>query len=372
MPATSAPTGRNVRLDVVRGIAILLVMAHHQPWAEEHGSTLTGGWLGVDLFYALSGFLIVTLMLTEHARTGRVSRWSFAVRRARRLIPALLVLLLAWTAAALAGFEPAIAVFDSGSALIADAWGATLTGTTNWWLIARQPYPIMFTHLWSLAVEWQFYVAAAICVPFALRHIPGPVRRPALAVGLLLLAAVAAGVQVYLVSRYGAYTGYLNTVGRAPALLSGAAAAVMASGALDGQSARVSARWGWVLVAGICAGLAVLWATADKYSEVTLAFGVPLAGIACGTLLWALATAGPAPINVPLLPRVLAWCGRRSYSAYLWNWTLVFAFAWPLTTWFTNNGFPVPPAWSAVTMFTVTWVAAVTSWRLIEKRWLRS
>jgi peptidoglycan/LPS O-acetylase OafA/YrhL len=140
-------------LDGVRGLAVAAVLAFHGGW-------LRGGFLGVDAFFVLSGFLITALLLTEHAGTGRIGLGAFWARRARRLLPGLLVM-LAVVLVVSRWLLPA----DELGALRADALAAT-GYVANWRLMdrgggyfAQTAPPSPLQHTWSLAIEEQFYLA---------------------------------------------------------------------------------------------------------------------------------------------------------------------------------------------------------------------
>src|SRR5258708_559961 len=143
---------RHAALDGVRGVAVLAVLLFHtDTWAR-------GGYLGVDVFFVLSGFLITSLLLGELDRTDRIDLRRFWARRASRLAPALLLLIA--LAMALGSF---VAPLESASGLRDDAL-ATLAQVVNWRFVdtighslvgmARSP----FQHCWSLAIEMQFYL----------------------------------------------------------------------------------------------------------------------------------------------------------------------------------------------------------------------
>jgi peptidoglycan/LPS O-acetylase OafA/YrhL len=161
--ATTAVTGRHLpALNGLRGLAVIGVVAYHLQigWAR-------GGYLGVDLFFVLSGFLITTLLLEEWVGTGRVDLGAFWGRRARRLLPALFLVVLALAlyliCNAVWGGPGANGLIDL-SGLRGDAV-ATLLYVNNWHLIfAHQSYFAQFStpsplqHTWSLAIEEQFYL----------------------------------------------------------------------------------------------------------------------------------------------------------------------------------------------------------------------
>src|SRR5215213_5994954 len=154
---------------------------------------MRGGFLGVDVFFAISGYLITSLLLVEVAGHGRVSLARFWVRRARRLLPAVAVLLVGVTIAALVGARDAVDRLQGDVV-------AALTYSSNWWQIARgETYfesfgrPPLLRHLWSLAVEEQLYLVLPVVVGLLARR--GWMRfRRTLAV-LALAGAVASAVR---------------------------------------------------------------------------------------------------------------------------------------------------------------------------------
>ncbi|MGA9145956.1 MAG: acyltransferase, partial [Candidatus Nanopelagicales bacterium] len=159
------PLGYLPSLDGIRAIAVLAVMVFHSalPW-------LPGGFLGVDVFFVLSGFLITTLLLQEVERTGRIHFGAFYLRRARRLLPALAVVLVA-SAALVVLFAP-----DAAARLREDIVASSFY-VTNWWnILSDQSYfeamgrPPMLQHLWSLGLEEQFYLIWPAVLLFVFRR----------------------------------------------------------------------------------------------------------------------------------------------------------------------------------------------------------
>jgi peptidoglycan/LPS O-acetylase OafA/YrhL len=221
----------------LRAVAVIAVVLFHL----EPGY-LTGGFLGVDLFFVISGYLITRLLLSERQRTGRIRLGRFYLRRARRLLPALAALL-------------AVVVFLGG--LIWPDQRPTLTGSaasslgyvTNWWLIAdQQSYfvtmgrPPMLQHLWSLAIEEQYYLlwAPAVILLSAAwlwrRHSTPAWRTPmvvAWAAGGLALASTAAMAYLAIASNvpYQADSSrvYFGTDTHAMGLLLGSAVGALAA-----------------------------------------------------------------------------------------------------------------------------------------------
>src|SRR6266498_580672 len=160
LPAASSPAGFRYApgLDGVRALAVLAVVAYHLGTTGDRGHLLRGGFLGVDVFFVLSGYLITSLLIVEVHRTGRISIKQFYARRARRLLPALFALLFA------VGLVGIFWLPQQAAKLRGDLL-ASLGYVTNWWLIAENSSyfgggdrPRLLTHLWSLAVEEQFYL----------------------------------------------------------------------------------------------------------------------------------------------------------------------------------------------------------------------
>ncbi|HLZ37365.1 MAG TPA: acyltransferase, partial [Mycobacteriales bacterium] len=183
-PSTVVGAGGRLRaLDGVRGLAVLAVLFFHagMPWAH-------GGFLGVDTFFVLSGYLITVLLLREWRETGGVSLRRFWARRARRLLPALLLVL-----AALAAYAATLPT-EVRPRLRGDAL-ATLGYVANWrFIFSGQSYfdqfsqPSPLRHMWSLAIEEQFYLVWPLVVFACLRLGRGRRR--------ILVGVAAAGVVV--------------------------------------------------------------------------------------------------------------------------------------------------------------------------------
>ena len=190
--------GRSPALDGLRGLALTWIVTYH---FTSGPGPFPGGWVGLDVFFVLSGFLITAMLLDEHRVSGRVSLRRFYARRALRLLPALLVMLLIWTGLLLLfGDEPWFAStpgttgsgdpVDVGAAL--RQVGLVLLYGVNWvYALASGDAPL--AHLWSLAVEEQFYVAWPFAVLLLLR-LPAARRTwPVLA-----LAGVSAALPLWL------------------------------------------------------------------------------------------------------------------------------------------------------------------------------
>ena len=208
--------GYRPALDGVRAIAILMVLLVHTgaflvPGADDH--LLPGGALGVDLFFVLSGFLITTLLLERRGEDHPIA--SFYLRRALRLLPAVVVLLVGMVVIALAEGEAARTV--------ANTIAAVMTYTTNWALLAGVSIERHVTQLWSLAIEEQFYAVWPLLLLGALAT--GRTRAQLLWLTLGLAVASALWRAALWESGRGWEQLYLRTDARADSLLIGAALA---------------------------------------------------------------------------------------------------------------------------------------------------
>ena len=308
-------------LDGLRALAVLAVLAYHLQlgWAR-------GGLLGVGVFFTLSGYLITDLLLGQREATGRLRLADFWLRRARRLLPALFVLLavvLAWVTLLARQQLPAVR-------------GAVLSSVgyvSNWWLIAQHNSyfaqfgpPLPLGHLWSLAVEEQFYLVWPWLLWLGLRCARGRPERAygKLAAAALVLAAVSALAMALLYHPgYDPTRVYDGTDTRAFGLLIGAALAfVWPSGQLSGN---VTARGRRILDSAGVIGLGVIalmiWRT-NEYSPFLYRGGLLLLSIA--TALAVGAAASPASrVGVALGWRPLRWIGVRSYGIYLWHYPVI-------------------------------------------------
>jgi peptidoglycan/LPS O-acetylase OafA/YrhL len=297
-------------LDGVRGLAVIGVLAYHAGY-------LQGGFLGVDLFFVLSGFLITSLLLAEHAERGAIGLGAFWARRARRLLPALFVVLLAVVAYAqwLAAPVELEAIRRDGLATLAYVanWAQIRAGV-SYWDAFKAPSPL--EHTWSLAIEEQFYVMWPGFVLLVLKVGRGSRRALAtITVGL----AVASLVALQLAYRGGDPSrAYFGSDARAAALLYGALAAMACTGRRRSAApSRALAPFSVLAVVGVGAA----WVAATGSSDWLYRWGFPVTGIATAITIYALAVgAAGRALTAALAWRPLRHIGAISYGLYLWHW----------------------------------------------------
>jgi peptidoglycan/LPS O-acetylase OafA/YrhL len=298
---------RHVRaFDGLRGGAVLLVVLFHATMGR-----FAGGFLGVDLFFALSGFLITSILVDEYESCGRISLSAFYARRALRLVPALFAMLAIYVVIALTLAEHAT------QHLAAAAFAA---GYVMNWVIAFNLGPVGFVpHTWSLAIEEQFYLLWPALLLLALAWAG---RRGAAALGIVLLA-VSTIWRTYLAA-HGAswdriYCGFDTST---DALFAGCVLAL-----IDLSPAMLNfVRRSWYIPSAVVAGFFILAVSETHWMEV---WGMTAFGLFAAWLVRMLSVSGANPLKTALESTPLRFLGRISYGVYLWHglilWLLLFA-----------------------------------------------
>ncbi|MER6418570.1 acyltransferase family protein [Streptomyces sp. NPDC001137] len=309
---SAPPKGHAPRLDIqgLRAVAVGLVVLAHA-----HVSQVSGGYIGVDVFFVISGFVITSLLLRELAATGRVSVRSFYARRALRLLPASSLVIAVTLGGAWLLLSKARLAEYAGDAL------ASALYTVNFRLaaagtdyLAQNSPPSPFQHFWSLAVEEQFYLVWPLLLPLAWRFARGRRRLVAVPLAVLCLGSFSAGV---LVTNSSAPWAYFGSLTRAWELGVGALLA-LGAGRLKRLPAALATPLTWFGLA--CVTLAAVW-----YDDGTPFPGHHALLPVAGTALVLAGGCAPAPRGAGWLlgRRPLVWLGGLSYGWYLWHWPLL-------------------------------------------------
>jgi peptidoglycan/LPS O-acetylase OafA/YrhL len=306
-------------IDGLRALAVIAVMFYHLGF-----SWIPGGFLGVDLFFVISGYVITRLLLDSIAQSGGLDLRGFYIARARRLLPALIFMMVS-TIIAIGIWAP-----DTIKRLLTDT-PFSLTGTMNWWLVSHhQDYfesigrPPLLQHTWSLAVEAQFYLVWPLILYFILKRL-GKKAIPAAS----LVIAAASGIALLLVSfSLDASNAskvshvYFGTDTHSIGLFLGAALAVswipqnftvnvtkQAQNFIDGVGV-----FGFI-------GILSCFLFIDETQPTLYKIAFPLAGLFGAAII--MSVVHPASRFAPVLQNpVFLWIGERSYSIYLWHWVI--------------------------------------------------
>jgi peptidoglycan/LPS O-acetylase OafA/YrhL len=315
-PAAVAASSSHLRgIDGLRAVAVLLVVVFHVvPGA------LPGGGLGVDVFFVISGFLITGLLVGELATTGHIRFRAFWARRARRLIPALVILLLVCTSAALLiGGDVLVGIGRQvlGAATFSSNWLAIANGSSYF----GGTTPELFRNLWSLAVEEQFYLVWPFVV---LLVVLVRWRWARFAIFVVVAGASAAGMFLLYSPKVDPTRVYYGTDTHSFGLALGAALAVATAGMRTHplEWPRWARRLFQYLGAAAILALVTIALLLPTDAPLTFRGGLPLVAILSAlAILGAIVPGGPLGRALDATP--VRWVGVRSYGIYLWHWPVL-------------------------------------------------
>lgn len=339
-------------LDGLRAISVIAVILYHLNYP-----IAAGGYLGVTLFFVLSGYLITDLLFQEYQATNQIDFKQFWIRRFRRLLPALytlLIVVVVW-----------ITLFQRSflTGLREDVFAA-IAYVSNWWYIAQdQSYftkfdaPSVLQHLWSLAVEEQFYIVWPVLVWLGLKAVKEP-SRLLLPMTAIMLASLVAMVVMYVPGEDPSRL-YFGTDTRLFSIVLGGMLAVLWPSQLFTErmlQRRIRTTFdiiGSVALVAIIAsfifvGEDMTWLYRGGMGAISLVMAVVIAVVVIPD----------SYLSKVLSIRPLRWVGERSYGIYLWHFPIIILL---------GGGLGTPLPWpKAVLAVILTFICTVLSWRLVE------
>jgi peptidoglycan/LPS O-acetylase OafA/YrhL len=344
-----APTTTLVRrlpsLDGLRGLAVIEVFLYHARTPSKNS-----GWIGVELFLAISGFVITRSLLSEWFETGKISIWNFIKRRVARIYPALIFLILTYVVLG-------ALIFRRGFYKLSAEVIPSFFGFANWTRAYHFKFPKDLGHLWSLSVELQLYLVWAPIVVFLLR---GSLKN--LILGTLAIALTFCAYRYYLTaSGSSSVFIYNNTVCRALPFLLGATGAALAAKnlALKDFSKVIKALAIITFLAALTYHLYELrYCSLSQWGKRN--WNSLWISLSAAIIVWGVSAQVIPAISKFFSTRVMYYLGSISYGAFLWHYPIILLF----------------PRGDAnlrfVTAIILSLVMGAISFELVEKRFLRS
>ena len=348
-------------LDGLRGIAVLAVIIYHADLG-----ILPGGFLGVDIFFVLSGFLITSILIQEISKTGKIDRAQFYLRRIRRLMPALFLMLL------FAVIASGLWAHDAAYPVRRDLPWA-LTFVVNWsYIFFDQSYfvnisrPPMLQHLWSLAIEEQFYVIWPMVLILLTKTKLSMAKTRATIFLVALIGAVSSSLlMAYLSIKNGYPTPndpsrvYFGTDTHSMGLLIGCAAAAVWSETRFKEQITPDRRSALNIFSLLpIAVIAYYIIRITEFDRGLYVYGFTIVSVASAVLVF-LTTHPALRIGKLLSAKPLVWIGERSYGIYIWHWP-IFMLLRPGI----DNSWP--ENLNTLVRFVLLFVVSDISYRLIE------
>ena len=306
-------------IDGLRGVAVVAVMLYHLGF-----SWIPGGFLGVDLFFVISGYVITRLLLDSIARSGGLDLRAFYKARIRRLFPPLVFMILA-TSIYIGIWAP-----ETMRRFVSDA-PFSLFGAMNWWLVFRHTdyfdsiaRPALLQHTWSLGVEAQFYLIWPLILLVVLRYL-GKNKIPGAALSIAAVSGIALLVLSFQVDAASASQishVYFGTDTHSIGLFLGAALAVswIPQNLKEDVEKRAQDFIDGIGVFGFI-GMIATFLFIDESDPTLYKIAFPLAGIFGCAIITSIVH--PASRFAPILSsKIAVWIGERSYAIYLWHWVV--------------------------------------------------
>ena len=306
-------------IDGLRGVAVVAVLLYHLGF-----SWIPGGFLGVDLFFVISGYVITRLLLDSIARSGGLDLRAFYKARIRRLFPPLVFMILA-TSIYIGIWAP-----ETMRRFVSDA-PFSLFGAMNWWLVFRHTdyfdsiaRPALLQHTWSLGVEAQFYLIWPLILLVVLRYL-GKNKIPGAALSIAAVSGIALLVLSFQVDAASASQishVYFGTDTHSIGLFLGAALAVswIPQNLKEDVEKRAQDFIDGIGVFGFI-GMIATFLFIDESDPTLYKIAFPLAGIFGCAIITSIVH--PASRFAPILSsKIAVWIGERSYAIYLWHWVV--------------------------------------------------